>query len=100
MEKKINFSSYFENDLFSEDDIDLICEKIEKNIPILLGNDDYFDADDKLVELNTMFQSCLSEEQKKIFKKYIEANKKVVSFHNCLAYYLGIQTGMKIEETK
>lgn len=100
MEKKINFNSYFENDLFSEADVDLICEKIEKNIPILLGNEDYFDVDDELVALNTKFQLCLSEEQKKIFRKYIEANKKVASFHNCLAYYLGVQTGMKIEETK
>lgn len=55
MEKKIDFNSYFENDLFSERDIDLICEKIDKNIPGLLVNDKYFDIDDKLIKLNTRF---------------------------------------------
>ena len=55
MNEKIDFNSYFENDLFSGEDIDLICEKIDKNIPILLGDDKYFDIDDKLIKLNTRF---------------------------------------------
>ena len=55
MNEKIDFNSYFENDLFSGEDIDLICEKIDKNIPALLGNDKYFDIDDKLIKLNTRF---------------------------------------------
>lgn len=53
--EKIDFNSYFENDLFCSDDLDLVCEKIEKNIPILLGDDNYAEIDDKLLELNTRF---------------------------------------------
>ena len=94
--EKIDFNSYFKNDLFCGEDLDLVCEKIEKNIPSLLGNSKYSDIDDKLLELNTQFQSCLSDEQRKLFKKYLSVRQEATNYQNCLAYYIGVKAGLTL----
>ena len=50
--KKDKIFEPFEDDLFCQEHVDIINEKVEKNIPTLLGNDIYLDIDDKIVDLN------------------------------------------------
>ena len=98
--KNTNDISEFDNELFDDVDIDIVNEKMEKNLPVLLANKHYMDIDDELLELSMKLNSFLDEHEQALFDKYIETNRKAISYQNCLAYYLGIQYGMKINELK
>lgn len=98
--EKVDFSSYFENDLFSQEEVDLIEEKMENNMPILLGRDNYIDIDNKISEANVKLTKLLNEKELKIFKDYQSASINATSYQNCLAYYLGVQAGINSNKLK
>ena len=43
--KNTNDISEFDNELFDDVDIDIVNEKMEKNLPVLLANKHYMDID-------------------------------------------------------
>ena len=98
--KKDKIFEPFEDDLFCQEHVDIINEKVEKNIPTLLGNDIYLDIDDKIVDLNLKLNSILNKEQLKTFNGYLNTALEASLYKNCLAYYLGLQDGIKIGELK
>lgn len=103
MEKKnnkVDFSSYFENDLFDKADIDLIDEKIQANIPGLLGIGEYMDLDIKISDINERLSKSLDVKLKRLFNEYQQAVIKANSYQNCLAYYLGVQAMANVDKLK
>ncbi len=90
----------FHNELFDEADISIVAEKMEENLPILFSNDHYMEIDDKILDLNMELTSILNSPELEMFQKYIKINTDIINYQNCLAYYLGIQYGMKINELK
>ena len=86
--KNTNDISEFDNELFDDVDIDIVNEKMEKNLPVLLANKHYMD------------NSFLDEHEQALFDKYIETNSKAISYQNCLAYYLGLKAGLNIRRLK
>lgn len=90
--------SIFDNELFCDADIAIIREKVEQNLPILFSNDKYIEIDDKLQELNIELTSILNNPDLEMFQKYIKINTDLIDYQNCLAYYLGLQAGIKIND--
>ena len=95
-----NHISPFSNELFNQADIDIVTEKVEKNIPVLFSNNNYMEIDDKLADLSMELTSLLNSPELEMFQKYIKINTDLINYQNCLAYYLGLQTGIKINELK
>lgn len=100
MEQNSKNSLPFENELFNQTDIALINEKVEENIPILFSNEHYMKIDEKLLDLTETLESLLNSPELEIFKKYVKINTDAINYQNCLAYYLGLQSGIKINELK
>lgn len=96
--KKDKISFPFNNHLFNQADIDIINEKIEDNISSLFDEENYIYIDDKLLDLNVRLNSLLDSTQIKIFNEYIRLSLEANTYKNCLAYYLGIQYGMNIND--
>ncbi len=84
------------NDMFSQADLDIISEKMEKNYMILLGNSEYLDIDIKLTKLNDKLNILLNEPELKFFNEYLDTNLEAVNYQNCLAYYLGVKAGLEM----
>lgn len=99
-DKKNDICSDFSNDLFSQVDIDLVSEKIEKNLPALYADKSYSKIDDKLLDLNIKLSSSFDKNQKKLFREYLDIYAEANFYQNCLAYYLGIKAGLDISELK
>lgn len=97
--KKMNLSQ-IDNELFSETDIDFIDEKIELNMPILIGYEKYLEIDRKLAKLNTALVSSLNEKQIKLFREYQMVSLDSISYQNCLAYYIGAKSKIETEKLK
>ncbi len=101
MEQNGQFFSFpFNNELFSINDVTYVSEKVEKNISILFGDDKYMKIDKNLSILNLKLNSLLNDPELKLFHKYVQINTDVISYQNCLAYYLGFQFGLKINDLK
>lgn len=96
--KKLEEILDLDNDLFCETDINFISDKIDENFPILLANDTYLEIDKKLFELNSKLIKLLNEDELKLFEKYLDTSFETISYQNCLAYYLGINTGINMKE--
>lgn len=96
----MDFSNDFSDNLFSQSDIDLIDEKVENNMAILLANNDYMDIDDELEDLNFKLTNMLDDSQLKILKEYLYTENKAKTYENCLAYYIGLQAGKNINRIK
>lgn len=94
--KNKNDISAFDNELFDDVDIDIVSEKMEKNLPVLLANKHYMDIDDELLDLSMKLNSLLGENEQELFNKYIEINSEAISYQNCLAYYLGLKAGLNM----
>lgn len=90
----------FINELFSSTDVAIVAEKVEKNLPILFSNNNYSEIDDKLLDLNMNLTSLLNSPELEMFQNYIKINTDIINYQNCLAYYLGLQSGMKINDLK
>lgn len=98
--KKVKKFSTLDNELFCQADVDIISEKVENNMSILLSNDNYIDIDDKLLDLNVKLSLSLKGKDLKLFREYIDASLEAASYQNCLSYYLGLKSGINISELK
>lgn len=92
--------SVFNNELFDEADISKVAEKMEENMAVLFSNEEYMEIDDKIQELNINLTTILNSPELEMFQRYIKINTDIINYQNCLAYYLGMQYGMKINELK
>ncbi len=88
--------SPFDNKLFSNADIDIIDEKIEKNIGVMMADDGYLDNDDILTNLDLKLNNSLDDYQQIILDKYLDAFRRSYAYQNCLAYYLGVKEGLNL----
>ena len=88
--KNSNDISQFDSQLFDQVDVDIVSEKMENNISILLASKDYRDIDEKLLDLKMKLNSLLGESGQELFDQYIAVNSESISYQNCLAYYLGL----------
>jgi len=96
----MDFLNNFSSDLFNQSDIDLINEKVENNMAILLGNNNYMDIDDELEDLNFKLTNMLDDSQLKILEKFLYTKNRAKEYENCLAYYIGLQAGKNINKMK
>lgn len=96
--KNLNDISSFDSQLFDQVDVDIVNEKMENNISILFANQHYMDIDEELLDLKMKLNSLLGETEQKLFDKYIVMNSKSITYQNCLAYYLGLKTGISINK--
>ena len=100
MKKSTKILKEIDNELFNQTDIDFIDEKIELNMPLLIGYNQYMEIDNKLEEINLKLSSTLDKSQQKLFNKYQEYSINATSYQNCLAYYIGIQTALQSQNLK
>lgn len=98
--EKVDFSSYFENDLFSQSDVDLVEEKMESNMSILLEHQNYIDIDNKISETNVKLSKLLNEKELQLFNDYQSSSINATAYQNCLAYYIGVLAGMNSKKLK
>jgi hypothetical protein len=98
MNKQDTISSQIDDELFNQGDIDFIDEKIELNLPKLLGCAKYIEIDRKMSKINLELISTLDDNQRKLFNDYQMLALDATSYQNCLAYYIGHKS--KIEEDK
>lgn len=89
MDKKEKIATTFENDLFSQEDIDCIDEKMENNLAILLESKEYIEINKKFHEITLKLNSSLTSEQRKLLTEYQGLELEITTYQNCLAYYLG-----------
>lgn len=90
----------FDNELFSESDITIISEKVDKNIGVLLSEEEYLKLDKELEDLNIKLTTLLNSPALELFQEFIMVNSDIISYQHCLAFYLGFQAGIKINELK
>ncbi len=86
--------------IFSEVDIDLISEKIDKNLEILEDYTDYNILNHKKTELELKLFSYFDEAQTELLKKYLLLLTESIKYQNALAYYLGMKAMGEIEKLK
>lgn len=98
--KKLEEILDLDDDLFCKTDIDFISDKIDENFPILLADDTYLEIDKELFELNSKLIRLLTEDELKLFEKYLDISLDASSYQNCLAYYLGIKIGINMKKFK
>lgn len=90
----------FDNELFSESDVTIISEKVDKNIGVLLSEDAYLKLDKELEDLNIKLSTLLNSPELELFQEFLMVNSDVISYQHCLAFYLGFQHGIKINDFK
>ena len=100
MKTKIDFKNYFEEDLFSDEDVTFIMEKIDKNVAILFAQEEYLNINDKVIQIKRKINSMMNSEIRNLFKKYERHLSELNSLQNCLAYYIGLQRAIKIDDIK
>lgn len=98
MSKEKLVSEHFENYLFSQLDLDYVWEKIDNNLPTLLGITGYLENEQKLTKINKLLVSTLNEDQRKLLNEYKKTSVDSMVYQYCLAYYLGQKA--KIESDK
>lgn len=98
--KPINLSSYFEDDLFKESDIEYISEKVDVNLSVLLGVTEYLEIERKSKKLNLQLVATLNPQQKQMLKQCLDLQVDSIAYQNCLAYYLGLKSRIDIDKLK
>ena len=98
--KKVDFSSYFENDLFNQADVDLVEEKMENNLAILLESKEYIEINKKFHEMTLKLDSSLTSKQRKLLTEYQGLELEITTYQNCLAYYLGCKATIENDKLK
>ena len=100
MDKREQIDMTFENDLFSQEDVDNINEKVENNICKLLDIQDYLQINKKFHEITLQLTSSLSSNQRKLLNEYQGLELEITSYQNCLAYYLGCKAVIENNKLK
>lgn len=91
----------FDDELFNDQDIGFVREKVEDNMAVLLGNEKCMQDDDQLEEDRFKLISMLnSEGSEKMFQRYENSLMVSIEHQNCLAYYIGLQKGIEIGKIK
>lgn len=99
MKQKNQYSTFpFSNELFGENEVTNISEKVEKNIAVLLSENDYLKLDKELEDLNLKLNTLLNSPELELFQEFIRVNSDIISYQHCLAYYLGFQSGIKVND--
>lgn len=86
--------------MFSETDIDFVDEKLELNLSLLLEHKEYLEINNELSKINSELVSTLNEKQEKLFRDYQRISLDVTSYHNCLSYYVALNSKLKINKLK
>ena len=90
-----------EEELFNQQDIDFVTEKVEVNLPILFGQDETLEEDEEFETVKLMLKSmCNSENLEKLLKKYESLLTNSIERQNCLAYYIGLKKGLELNNLK
>lgn len=89
-----------DSNIFSEIDMDLIAEKIDKNLEILEDYTDYNILNHRKTELELKLFSYFDESQSQLLKKYLMILTDSIKYQNALAYYLGMKAMKEIEKLK
>lgn len=100
MDKKEKIANTFQNDLFSQEDIDCIDEKTENNLAILLESKEYIEINKKFHKITLKLDSSLTSEQRKLLTEYQGLELEITTYQNCLAYYLGCKAVIENGELK
>lgn len=95
-----NILSKIDNDLFSQTDIDLIDEKMEENLTILLDSKEYVKINKQFNNINLKLTSTLTPQQRELLNEYQGLELEITSYQNCLAYYIGLKTKNEVEKLK
>lgn len=98
--KPIELSSYFEDDLFNESDIEYVREKVDTNLPILLGVTEYLEIERKSTKLKLQLVATLNSQQKQLLNQYCELESDSIAYQNCLTYYLGLKSRIDLDKLK
>ncbi len=100
MINKKEISKNFEDYLFSELDLDYVWEKVDNNLPTLLGITGYLENEQKLTKINKQLLSSLNEEQRKLLNEYKKTAVDSMTYQYCLAYYLGQKSIIELDKLK
>ena len=88
------------NNIFNEQDIDFVRELVDKNLPILFGQEISLDNDEKIFEIKKIINNLQNPETKKLFDTFEDLLRKSISYQNCLAYYIGLKKGVELNLMK
>lgn len=86
------------NFLFTEEDLEYVSDMLQKNIDLLMKNKKYKNNNDELSKIAEIIDILPND-----FKKFFEDYDRFyycsnLNYNMCLAYYIGMQKGLKINE--
>lgn len=100
MSKEKLISNSFNDSLFSQLDLDYVWEKVDNNLPTLLGVTEYLENEQKLTKINKLLVSTLNEDQRKLLSTYKKTAVDSMVYQYCLAYYLGQKAKLEADKLK
>lgn len=96
----MNSLSCIEDELFAEDRIELINEKVDNNFLCLNKIKKYRDFDEKQTDLFEKLNVLLDSDVLELLNDYIDASAICRDYERSLAYYLGCKAIMDIGKLK
>lgn len=83
--------------LFTEEDLEYVSNLFQKNIDLLMKNKKYKNNNCELSKIAEIVDT-LPSDAKKLFEDYDRLYCSNLNYNMCLAYYIGMQKGLKINE--